>query len=391
MPMKYLAPFAFALAVALPCGAALAADPVGIGMITTLSGPGGYLGEETRDGFQLAIDEGQGKLGGVPVRLLVEDDGLKPVKGKEIAGRYLKRDDIKIFTGIVFANVLLAAAPDILDAGAFYVGSVTGPSVYAGKQCDKNLFIASFQTDSVAESAGQLATNLGYKKMATIAVNYQAGKDALDGFKRYYKGKIVSELFTRLDQTDFAAEIAQIRAARPDAVFEFLPGGFGITFLKQYAQAGLKDTIPLVLSHASMEQRIIAAVGDAALGVYSSSYWSPDLDNPASKAFVAAFEAKYHRTPTFYAATAYDAARLIGSGLAAVHGDMAKADAYRAALEKADFASVRGSFKFAHNHFPIEDWLALRVERDGDGHLVNRIFGKVFTAHADPFGDQCKM
>jgi len=385
-------PFGLLVAGAMALSShAATADPVTIGMITTLSGAGGYLGEETRDGFQLAIDEGGGKLGGVPVKLLVEDDGLKPTNGREIAERFIKRNNAKIFTGIVFANVLLAAAPDILESGAFYIGSVTGPSVYAGKGCEKNYFISSFQTDSVAESAGQLANNLGYKKMIAIAVNYQAGKDALDGFKRFYKGQIAGEIFTRLDQTDFAAEIAQIRAAAPDAVFAFLPGGFGITFLKQYAQAGLKDKIPLVVSHASMEQRLMAAVGDAALGVYNSSYWSPDIDNPASKAFVKAFQAKHNRVPTFYAATAYDAARLIGSALHAVNGDVSKADAFRDALKKADFASVRGSFKFGNNHHPIQDWLALRVERNASGALENRIIGKVFTAHTDVFASQCKM
>jgi len=367
-----------------------AADPVNIGMITTLSSAGGYLGEETRDGFQLAIDEGGGRLGGVPVKLFVEDDALKPSNGREIAERFIKRNRIKIFTGVVFANVLLAVAPDVLESGAFYIGSVTGPSVYAGKGCEKNYFIASFQTDSVAESAGQFATNLGFKRMIAVAVNYQAGKDALEGFKRFYKGNVASEIFTRLDQTDFAAEIAQIRAANPDAVFAFLPGGFGITFLKQYAQAGLKDKIPLVVSHASMEQRMMAAVGEAALGVYNSSYWSPDIDNPASKAFVKAFQDKYRRTPTFYAATAYDTARLIGSALKAVDGDVSKADAFRAALAKAEFESVRGPFKFGNNHHPIQDWLALRVERNGET-LENKIVGKIFTAHTDVFASQCKM
>lgn len=381
------------LALAAVCTAiqsAQANEPVPIGMVTTLSSAGGYLGEETRDGFQLAIEEGEGKLGGVAVKLTVEDDALKPSNGREIVNRLIKRDGVKIFTGVVFSNVLIAVAPEILDSGAFYIGSVAGPSNYAGKACHKNYFIASFQNDSIAEAAGEQANSLGYKNMVAVAVNYQAGKDALEGFKRFYKGTVSNELFTRLDQTDFAAEIAQIRAAKPDAVFAFLPGGFGINFMRQYSQAGLKDKIPLVVPHASMEQRMIKALGDVSVGIYNSSYWSPDIDNPTSKAFVRAFEKRYGRTPTFYAATAYDTARLIGTALKAVGGDMTKSEEFRAALAKADFASVRGSFKFGKNQHPVQDWLALRVQRNGDA-IENKIVGRIFAAHTDAFVGECKM
>jgi branched-chain amino acid transport system substrate-binding protein len=370
---------------------ALSAEPVKIGMITTLSGPGGYLGEEVRDGFQLAIDQEGGKLGGVPVQVTVEDDGLKPGNAKDIAQRMLNGEHMKLLTGIIFSNVAGATVPDILDAGAFYVSPNAAPSNFAGKDCNKNYFVVPWQNDSLHESAGQYANNLGYRRMFILAPNYQAGKDALAGFKRFYKGEIAGEIYTKLDQTDFAAELAQIRDAKPDAVFQFEPGGLGITFLKQYVQAGLMTTIPMVVSSPSMDTRTLGAVGDTALGVQVSAHWNSDFDNPASKQFVTAYEAKFHRVPTYYASQGYDTARLIGSALKAVGGDLGKEDAFRDALRKADFESVRGAFKFGKNQHPIEDWYALKVVKGEDGKPILKTTGKIFEAHGDAYAAECRM
>ena len=239
-------------------GAASAADPVKIGVITTLSGPGGYLGEDMRDAFQLAIDQEGGKLGGVPVSLLVQDDALKPATAKQIVDTYLQGEHAKILTGIIFSNVAGAVIPDVVDAGAFYISPNASPSNLAGKECNPNYFSVAWQNDSLHEAAGQNATNHGFKRMFILAPNYQAGKDALTGFKRFFKGEIVGEVYTKLDQTDFSAELAQIRAAKPDAVFQFQPGGLGITFLKQYVQAGLSAT-PMFVSAPSMDYHIMDA------------------------------------------------------------------------------------------------------------------------------------
>lgn len=383
------------LMLALLCGAASIATwaqtPVKIGMITTLSTPGGYLGEDVRDAFRLAIDEEGGKLGGVPVQLMVEDDNLKPANGKQIADKFLQQEKIKLFTGIIFSNVAGAVVPTLMEAGAFYVSPNAGPSQFAGKDCNKNYFVASWQNDNLHESAGQNATNLGYKRMVILAPNYQAGKDALAGFKRYYKGEVLDEIYTKLDQTDFATEMAQIRDKKPDAVFQFEPGGLGIAFMKQYAQAGLMATTPMVVAAPSMEARILQAVGDAALGVNVSSHWNNDFTNPASQAFVKAFRAKYNREPTVYASQGYDTAKLIASALKAVGGDLGKEDAFRAALKKADFVSLRGAFKFNTNNHPIQDWYALKVEKGADGKPAIVTKGKVLTNHGDVYAKECKM
>lgn len=370
--------------------AAQAQQPVKIGMITTLSGPGGYLGQDIRDAFKLAIDLEGGKLGGTPVELVVEDDALKPGQGKQIAERMLKTDGIKLFTGIVFSNVAGAVVPDVVDSGALYVSPNAGPSNLAGKECHRNYFVVSWQNDSLHESAGQSATNLGFKRAFILAPNYQAGKDALAGFKRFFKGEIAGEVYTRLDQTDYAAEMAQIRAANPDVVFQFHPGGLGIAFLRQYQQAGLLEKVPMVLASPSLDHTTLAAVGDAALGLNVTAQWNADFDNPASKAFVAAFTKAYNRTPTYYASQGYDTALAIAAALKAT-GGKTDAEPFRAAMLKADFQATRGAFKFGPNQHPVQDWYALKVEKGADGKPAIVTKGKVLTNHGDAYSSQCKL
>ena len=287
---------ALAAMLAAPAVARAQAAPLKIGFITTLSGPGGYLGADIRDAFNLAITDG--KLGGTAVQLLVEDDALKPAQAKQIVDRFLKTERIKLFTGVVFSNVMEAIAPDVLDEGAIYVSPNAGPSSLAGKGCHRNYYVVSWQNDSLHESAGENANRLGHKNVFVLAPNYPAGRDAITGFKRFFKGTIAGEIYTRLDQTDYAPEMAQIRAANPDAVFQFHPGGLGIAFIRQYQQAGLGGKIPMVVSSPSLDSTTLNAVGDAALGIEVSAQWNSDFDNPVSKKFVADFQARYGRMPT---------------------------------------------------------------------------------------------
>lgn len=371
-------------------GQALAAEAVKIGMITTLSTKAGYLGEDTRDGFQLAISQEGGTLGGVPVELLVEDDGGKPEKGKQIAERFAVKDEVKIMTGIVFSNVAMAVVPKVIRDGVVYLSTNAAPSRLAGKGCDPNYFSVSYQNDNLDEVVGQYVTEAGFSNVYLLAPNYPAGKDHLAGFKRYYKGDIAGEVYTKLDQADYAAEISALRAADPDAVFFFLPGGMGINFLKQYAQAGLQPSIPLFGPAFSFDERILAAVGDAALGVKNGSQWTHDLDNPANRQFVEAYRQAYGRTPTLYASQGYDTARLIASALKQTGGDLADLDAFRAALRKADFESVRGSFAFGNNQHPVQDLYIREVITTDDGY-TNKTIRKVFTNHVDAYAAECPM
>ncbi len=363
---------------------------VKIGMITTLSTKAGYLGEDIRDGFQLAIDQEDGKLGGTDVSLLIEDDGRKPGKGRQIAERYIKSEKVKLMTGIVFSNVAMAVVPSVVKDDVFYISPNAGPSKLAGAGCNKNYFNVAWQNDNLHEVMGKYVNDSGIKTAYLLAPNYPAGKDALAGFKRFFKGDVVGEVYTKLGQSDYAAELANLRAAKPDSVFFFLPGGMGINFLKQYSQSGLNETTPVFGPAFSFDARILKAVGDAAVGVHNGSQWNHDLDNAANTEFVKAFQEKYQRMPTLYASQGYDTARLIGSALKATGGNVDDMDAFRAALEKADFESVRGAFKFGGNHHPIQDIYVREVVKDENG-VANKTVAKVFENHADAYAGECKM
>jgi branched-chain amino acid transport system substrate-binding protein len=363
--------------------------PVKIGMITTLSGPGGYLGQDIRDAFALAVEQEQGKLGGINVQVMVEDDALRPGQGKSIAERFLRNERIRLMTGVVFSNVLGTVAPDVLDADGIYVSPNAAPSGFAGRECHRNYYTMAWQNDTLHETAGVLANTLGYRRMFILAPNYQAGRDALTGFKRKFRGEVVQEVYTRLDQTDYAAELAQIRAARPDAVFQFHPGGLGIGFLRQYAQAGLLSTVPQCVPAPSMDSTTLAAVGDAAEGLNLTSHWNVDFDNAASRAFVAAFRAKYNRTPTYYAQQGYDTALAIGAALRQTRGSIDPA-AFRTAMLKADFQSTRGKFSFGPNQHPVQDWYALKVERAA-GNLAIVTKSKILENEGDSYAAQCRL
>lgn len=383
---------AAALVLALAaCSPALAQKAVEIGFIGTLSTPAGYIGEDERDGFMLAVNEGDGKLGGVPVKVLVEDDALKPANAKQIADKMVQ-NGVRLFTGINFSNVMAAVGPTVLNAGGFYVSLNAGPSNYAGKACNKNYFSASFQNDSFSDTTGMAANELGAKRVVIMAPNYQAGRDAVAGFKRAYKGEVLDEIYTKLDQSDFSVELARVRALNPDAIFQFHPGGAGINLTKQFAISGLADKIKMITPIYSMDERMLAATGMAGKGFYLSSLWSADLDNAQNKHFVEAFTKAYNRAPTAYAAQAYDTANLIGSALKVVDGDVTgKADAFRAALLKADFPTVRGKFKFAANHHPIQDWYLLHVEAGPDGKLIYKNLKVIARDHTDVHGVDCQM
>ena len=373
-------------------GSAWATETVKIGMITTLSTGGGYLGEDVRDGFLLAVAEEGGKLGSQNIDVLIEDDGRKPANAKQIADRFLDKEKVEIITGVIFSNISPVVAPLTLKSGAFYITPNSAPSIFAGSKCHQNYFSPAQQNDTLFEAAGVYANELGYKNALILAPNYQGGKDALSGFKRYFKGDIVDEIYTQLGQTDYAAEIARIRATKPEMVNNFLPGGMGINFLKQYAASGLAEQIPLVLSQASMDFKIMNAVGEAALGVRNTTYWNIDFDNAANKAFVAGFEKAYGRAPTVYAAQGYDTARLIASALAATGGKVrADAAGFRKALKAAKFDSVRGDFSLNSNNHPIHNFYGRVVERDENGTLVNQTVGLVSPAHKDSYAKDCAL
>jgi branched-chain amino acid transport system substrate-binding protein len=370
---------------------AQAASSVKIGFIATLSGPAGAIGVDIRDGFQLAMKLNGGKVGGLPAEVLIGDDQFKPDVGRQLAEKYIKLDKVDFLTGIVFSNIMLAAVPMAFDAKTFYVSPNAAPSPLAGKQCNPFFFAVAWPNDAYHEAAGQYATTKGYKSTYLIAPNYQAGKDSLAGFKRFYKGKIADEVYTKLGQLDFAAELAQVRAAKPEALYIFLPGGMGINFIKQFVASGMSKDITLITPGFGSDQDIIRPVGDAMLGLFDTAHWALDLDNAANKKFVAAFEQEFKRLPTVFASQGYDTALLIDAAVRDVKGKLEDKDALRKALKAAKFASTRGAFKFNRNHYPIQNYYLRVVGKDGQGRIVNKTMGTIFKDHGDAYVQDCAM
>jgi branched-chain amino acid transport system substrate-binding protein len=366
-----------------------AAEPVRIALVAVLSGPQATLGQQVRDGFQLGLKTLGDKLGGAPVELSVIDDEMKPDGAVTKLRGLMESQHVPIVVGPVFSNVLAAILKPAIEGGAILLSPNAGPSTLAGKGCNPDVFAVSYENDVVHSVLGKVAQDRGYKRVVLLAPNYQAGRDAMAGFKSRYAGTVVDEMYVPLSQMDFQSEIARIAADKPDAVFAFMPGGLGINLVKQYRQAGLAD-IPF-LSAFTVDESVLPAEGAAALGFYSGTDWAPDLDNPANKAFVAAFEKAYGYVPATYAAQAYDTAMLLNAALTITHGDAADRDRLRAALETAHFPSVRGDFRFGVNHYPVENFYLAQVARRPDGKYQTEIRETVLKDDVDPYAAACHM
>jgi branched-chain amino acid transport system substrate-binding protein len=367
---------------------AVAQNKVRIGFITTLSGPAGVMGKHMQDGAELALSELGGKMGGSDAELIFGDDQLKPDVGRQLAETMIKRDNVDFLSGVIFSNVMMAMYQPIVRANKIFVSASAGPSQIAGKMCSPYFFSTAWQNDQSPEAMGKFLEDQKISNVYLMAPNYNAGKDMIAGFKRFYKGKIAAEIYTKLDQSDYQAEFTQIRAANPAAVFMFYPGGLGVQILKQYAQSGLK--VP-VYSSFTANETTLPALGEAAAGTFDSGFWSPDLKIPKNQQFVEKFRAKYNYMPSDYAAAAYDAIGLMNSGVKGVKGDLSNKDALIAAMKKADFDSVRGPFKFNVNHFPIQNYYVFKVEKAADGSYVRKTVRTVMPEHKDAYYAECAM
>jgi branched-chain amino acid transport system substrate-binding protein len=367
---------------------ALAQEKLKIGVVLTLSGPAAVLGQQARDGFALAVKDLGNKMAGRDVEVIAVDDELKPDAAVTKVKGLLERDKVDFVVGPIFSNILLAIHKPVLDAKTFLISPNAGPSSYAGKQCSPFFYVTSYQNDQVHEILGKVAQERGYKRVYLMVPNYQAGRDSVAGFKLDYKGEIVGESYIPLGTLDFQPELSKIGSLKPDAIFTFMPGGMGVNLVKQYRQAGLADSIP-VLSAFTVDESTLPAQQDAAVGMFGGANWAPDLDNPNSKKFVAAYEAAYGSVPGTYAMQGYDAAMLIDSAVKAVKGDLSNKEAVAAALKKADFTSLRGGFKFSANGYPIQDFYLTKVAKRADGKFQTEIVQKVFENYGDSYAKDC--
>ncbi len=376
---------------------AMAADKVKIGFVTTLTTPAGVIGKDMVDAVNLAMEHIGGKMGGLEVELIVEDDGFKPEIGKQKTDKLVKQDDVQFVAGYIWSHVLLASRKSALGAGKFLISSNAGPSQIAGKLCHENFFSTSWQNDQTPMAMGEVLNQQGVKSIYVMAPNYAAGKNMVAGVERTFKGKIVGKDMTKWGkdaQLDFSAELAKAKASGAEAIFIFYPGKAGGAFIKQYQQAGLQGMMPLYsvftvdsIALPKLQQAKMAGV----MGSRMTQFWAPDLDTPQNQKFVSGFKAKYGRYPSFYAAQSYDTIFLIKSAVEGVNGDLKDMDGMRAAMMKADYPSVRGPYKYGNNHFPIQNFYLREVVEDGDGVWTTKVVGTVYENHQDTYAKDCKL
>ncbi len=376
---------------ALPVQAA----EIKIGFVTTLTGPAAVIGNDFRNGAEMALQHIGKKMGPLDVNIIYGDDEQNPQKGKQAVEKLVERDNVDVVTGQIWSNVLLASKDVVLDANKFLSSANAGPSDLAGKACHKNFFNVSWQNDQTPMALGELLNQKGVKSLYLVAPNYAAGQDMVAGVERTFKGKIVGKDMTAWPaQMDWSAELTKVKAANPDGVFVFYPGGHGPAFLTQYDQAGLTGKIPLysVYTVDALSLPLLQKAGNkSALGTYLTQMWAADMDNAANKKFVADFKAKHGTYPSYYAAQAYDSIMLIKSAVEAVKGNLKDQDGMRKAFEAAKFDSVRGPFKMGKNHFPIQNFYANEVVADKDGTWMNSNRQVVFQDHQDSYASDCKM
>ena len=378
-----------AAAVVVAVNGAAAQDKIRIGLIYTLSGPPSVLGQQSKNAFELALKHLGGKMGGKDVELFVADDGLKPDVAIQKVQELIDRDKVDIVVGPIFSNVLQAIHKPVMDSGKILISTNAGASSFAGAACNPHFFVTSYQNDQIYETLGKIATDKGYKRVFALVPNYQAGKDALAGFKLTYKGEIVEELLVPLNSMDFQPVLAKLSSLKPDALFTFMPGGLGINLIKQLNQAGMKGQFPII-SAFTADEATLPVLGEAADGIFGAMTWAPDTGNAQNKKFVADYEAAYHAIPASYAMQAYDTAMLIDGAVRAVKGNVSDTKALSAALKKADFKSLRGPFKFNVNGYPIEDFYLTKVVKRADGKYQTSIVEKVLASNADPYAKDCK-
>jgi branched-chain amino acid transport system substrate-binding protein len=380
-----------AASVAFSLPAAAQQQKLKIGFISTMSGPPAIIGKHMKDSVEIALDHLNRRVGGLETEVFYGDDQFKPEVGVQLAEEMLKKNQVDFMAGIIWSNVMMAVVPVVTGAGKIMVGANAGASPLAGKECNELYFSASWNNDQSPEALGKYLQDKGINDIYVLAPNYQAGKDMVAGLKRYYKGRIVDEVYTKFQQQDYQAEISQLRAKNPKAVFAFYPGGMGIQFVKQYTQAGLRDQIPLYTVF-TVDETTLPALKEAALGQYEARFWSPDLDVPASKKYVADFEKKFGYTPSFYGAQSYDAIMLIDSAVRGTKGNLKDTKALVAEMRKANYNSVRGKFQFNNNHHPIQDFYLLQaVKSSNKDGVAMHIVQKAFEKHKDAYYQDCKM
>lgn len=390
--MKKHAILAAALASSVAITApASAQSELKIGYITTLTGGAAFLGKAQLNGFLLGLEH-QGwkkngdKFGGVPMQLITGDDQLRPSIGLDVARKMIQSDNVDIIAGIIWSNILMTVQRPVIAAKKILISTNAGAAPMAGRRCSPYFISTSFQNDEAAEAMGLLMNKEGIKNAYLMAPNYQAGKDNLAGFRKNFKGKIVGQTLFQINQKDFQAELARVRAVKPQAVFAFAPGGMGIALVKQWAASGLSKTTKLYTAYA-IDNLTMRAIGKAAVGTYHTNFWGADLQTPRNEKFVKAWMAKYKSVPSMFSPAAYDAAILIADGLRATKGNFKDHLALAKAMRKNGLRSVRGDLKYNVNGFLMQPYYKRTVEILNGKPVI--VTGEVVRNTKDSYWQKC--
>lgn len=376
---------------------AQAQEAVKIGFVTTLTTGGAVIGNDMKNAVELALEHLDGKAGGKNLEVLFEDDQFKPEIGKQVTDKLVKQDDVDFVAGYIWSHVLMASFKSVVNADKILVSANAGPSAIAGKLCNENFFSTSWQNNQTPMAMGELLNKKGVNSLYVMAPNYAAGKDMVAGVESTFKGEIKGKDLTKWGadaQLDFSAELAKAKASGAEGIFVFYPGRAAGAFIKQYTQAGLQDSLPLytVFTVDALSLPKLQEAGlDGVMGSENTQFWGPDLDNETNKKFVSTYKEKYGSYPSFYAAQSYDSINLIAAALEATGGDTSDTAALRAAMEKAAFDSVRGTFSYGNNHMPIQNFYSRKVVEDADGNWTTTVSETVLENHQDPFAGECKL
>jgi branched-chain amino acid transport system substrate-binding protein len=382
---------AAAAVLGLAAGPAMAQQKtIKIGFISTFSGPVAAIGNDMRNSFELGLDHHGRKIGGLPVEVIYEDDGFKPEIGKQKTEKLIQADKVDFIVGYIWSNVLLASLKPIIDSKTFTVVTNAGASQLAGELCSPYVFSTSWNNDQTPQAVGIYMNQKGIKTAFLIGPNYAAGKDMLEGVAATFKGKVIGRELTRWpDQLDFSAELSKARAAKPDAIFAFYPGGAGIQFITQYVQSGLKGQIPLYTAF-TIDELSLPRLKDLAVGIPGAQHWVNDLPNATNKKYVADYKAKYKIAPAFYGSQTYDAVALLDAAVKAVKGDLSNKDGMRREVEKANFPSVRGKFRYGPNHMPIQNFYLQAAVKQGDEYVLKTV-ATIVENDQDKHYQKCNM
>ena len=384
-------------ALAIPAASAQQTLPeLRVGFLSTLSGGAAIIGKHQVNGFQLGLEhEGWtkdgDKLGGVPTKVSYGDDQFKPDVGRRVVDKWIRSDKIHVLAGNIWSNVLMAVQRQAVKARRALLVTNAGASPLAGERCTPYYITTSWNNDQTPEAMGKLMTDEGLKSVYLLAPNYQAGKDMLAGFKRYYKGgEILGQSLFKPGESDYQAEISKVRAAKPQAVFIFAPGGMGIAFMKQWAASGAGKEIKLYTVF-TVDWLTLPAIGEAAVGTFHTNYWSPDSDNPDNQKFVKDYVAKFGGMPSHFAAQSYDAARLLAAGLRKTEGKIPEGDMLPLvkAMRKVEYPSIRGPYAYNVNGVPIQNFYKREVVLGQDGKPTIRTVGAVFEKQKDSYWTKC--